>query len=98
MSGMIPSSQGGINEERKVDLVLQGLRRDRPVTELCREAGISTASYYHWRRQFIDAAKASLTCSTTDRHALEERVRQLEAENTSLRRQVQVLRELCLAE
>ena len=98
MPGMISSVQVEINQERKIDLVLQGLRRDRPVAELCREAGISTTSYYHWRRQFIDAAKSSLTCPTADRHALEERVRQLEAENASLQKQVQVLRELCLAE
>jgi len=98
MTGMIQSSQEGINVDRKVDLVLQGLRGDRPVAELCREAGISTTSYYHWRRQFIDAAKASLAFHQPDRQALEERVRQLEAENVNLRRQVQILRELCLAE
>ena len=32
--------------DRKINLVIEGLRRQRPVAQLCREAGISTAHYY----------------------------------------------------
>jgi transposase-like protein len=84
--------------EQKVSLVLEGLRRRRPVTELCREAGISLARYYQWREQFIDAARLGLTHSEAERHALEERVKQLEAENASLQRRVRIFQELCVAD
>ena len=47
MSLPIPVSQGRITAtgyasqvERKLDIVLQGMRGNRPVRELCREAGI----------------------------------------------------------
>jgi len=84
--------------DRKVNLVLEGLSGHRPVTELCREAGISPVRFCQWRDQFIDAGRAGLAYTDTDPNTLEERVRQLEAENANLRRQLRVLQELCLAE
>lgn len=84
--------------DRKVDLVLEGLRDHRPLTDLCREAGISPVRYCQWRDQFIDAGRAGLVYSGAEANTLEERVKQLEAENTGLRRQLQILQELCLAE
>ncbi len=84
--------------DRKVDLVLEGLRGDRPVVEICREAGISPRRYCQWRDQFIQAGQAGLTYAKLDCHALEERVQQLEAENVGLRREMRTLQELCLAD
>jgi transposase-like protein len=84
--------------DRKVDLVLEGLRDHRPLTDLCREAGISPVRYCQWRDQFIDAGRAGLVYSGAEANTLEERVKQLEAENTSLQRQLRILQELCLAE
>lgn len=84
--------------DRKVALVLEGLRGHRPVTELCREAGISPVRFCQWRDQFIDAGRAGLACPEAGNCTLEDRIRLLEAENASLRRQVRILQELCLAE
>ncbi len=84
--------------DRKVDLVLQGLLGRRPVTELCREAGVSSTCYYQWRQKFIHAAQAGLACPEAERCKLEERIRQLEAENASLQQRVRVLQDLCLAD
>jgi transposase-like protein len=84
--------------DRKVALVLEGLRGHRPLTELCREAGITPVRFCQWRDQFIDAGRAGLACPQAGKCTLEERVKRLEAENASLRRQVQILQELCLAE
>jgi transposase-like protein len=84
--------------DQKVSLVLEGLRGRRPVSELCREAGISPARYYQWREEFIDAARMGLVHSEAERHALEERVKQLEAENVSLRQRVRIFQELCVAD
>jgi transposase-like protein len=84
--------------DQKVSLVLEGLRGRRPVSELCREAGISPARYYQWREEFIDAARMGLAHSEAERLALEERVKQLEAENVSLRQRVRIFQELCVAD
>lgn len=84
--------------DRKVDLVLQGLLGRRPVTELCREAGVSPTCYYQWRQQFIHAAQAGLAHPEAERCKLEERIRQLEAENTTLQQRVRLLQDLCVAD
>jgi transposase-like protein len=84
--------------DRKIELVLEGLRGHRPVTELCREAGISTARYYQWRQQFLDAGRAGLASAEAQHNKLEERIRQLEAENASLQTRVRIFQDVCLAD
>jgi len=84
--------------DRKVEVVLEGLRKHRPVKEICREAGISPTSYYHWQHQVIDAARTGIAHPEYENWALKEHLRELEAENASLRRQVRVLKELCVAD
>ena len=84
--------------DRKAKLVLEGLEGRRPVIELCREAGISPSRYRQWREQFIDAGRASLAGTASENCTPEERVKQLEAENAKLRREMRILQELCLAE
>jgi transposase-like protein len=83
---------------RKMDLVLEGWLKHRPVRELCREVGISPARYYEWRQQFIKAAQVGLAHPEAERRALEERLGQLEAENAILQRRARVFRELCVVD
>jgi transposase-like protein len=80
--------------DRKVDLVLKGMQRRRPVTELCREAGISPTQYYRWRQEFIDAARMGLAQPADELGTLQERIQLLEVENAHLRRQVRLLQDL----
>lgn len=82
--------------DRKLDVVIKGMRGYRPVRELCREAGISPTSYYHWQHQVIDAARTGLAHPESENDALKEHLRQLEAENASLRKQLRILTELCV--
>lgn len=84
--------------ERKINLVLEGLRGHRPVTQLCREAGISPTRYYQWRQQVLDAARVGLVHPEAERHALEQRVQQLEAENAHLQARVRIFQDLCVAD
>jgi transposase-like protein len=81
--------------ERKLGLVLEGICGRHPVSELCSQANISRACYYHWRHQFIDAGQRGLAHSEADCHTLEEHIRQLEAENANLRAHVRLLQDLC---
>lgn len=83
---------------RKMDLVLEGWLKHRPITELCREVGISSARYYEWRHQFIKAAQMGLAHPEAERRDLEERLRQLEAENAVLQRRARVFQELCVVD
>jgi len=84
--------------DRKINLVMEGLRRQRPVVQLCREAGVSTAHYYRWRQQFLDAARAGLADPEAEPGTLEERIQQLEAENANLRVQVRIFQDVCVAD
>jgi transposase-like protein len=84
--------------ERKLDFVLEGLRGQRSVAELCREAGISPTRYYRWRQEVIDAARIGLTHPEAEQSALQERIKQLEAEVAHLQRQTRVFQELCVAD
>ncbi len=43
--------------DQKFAIVLQGLRGDITVTELCREHNISQVQYYQWRDKFFKGAK-----------------------------------------
>ncbi|MBN1890519.1 MAG: transposase [Thermoflexales bacterium] len=94
----LSTSSGHWPIDRKVNLILDGLSGRRPVTELCREAGISPVRYRQWQDQFIEAGQASLAHPQGEDQSLEERVRSLEAENSRLRRELRILHELCLAE
>ncbi len=84
--------------DRKVQIVLEGLRGDRPIREICREAGISVAAYYSWRDRFINAGRDGLAHPESERQALEERLRQLEAENAILRVEKDIFQDVCLAD
>ena len=42
------------NAEEKIRIVLEGLRGEVPVTELCRREGIIPANYYRWSKSFLE--------------------------------------------
>ncbi len=80
--------------ERRVSVVLEGLRGHRPVTEICREVGISTSRYYQWRDRFLQAGRKGL--AQPEPEVLEERLRQLESENAHLRVEKRILQEAAI--
>jgi transposase len=71
--------------EDKIRIVLEGLRGESPVTELCRKEGISAATYYKWSKDFLDAGKNGLTLQTK-RNATSEEVMRLKSENEDLKK------------
>jgi len=73
--------------EEKIRIVLEGLRGQIPISELCRKEGLSSATYYKWSKDFLDAGKNGLTLSTK-RDATTDEVRQLRDENDSLKKAV----------
>ena len=71
--------------EEKIRTVLEGLRGEISVTELCRREGIAPAVYYKWSKAFLDAGKNGLT-RDTQRDATTDEVRRVKCENEDLKR------------
>ena len=51
--------------EEKIRIVLEGLRGEKTIAELCRQEGITTNSYYKWSKEFLEAGKQRLAGKTT---------------------------------
>jgi len=76
-----------LSAEDRIRIVLEGFRKEILVTDLCRREKISSAVYYAWLKQFMEAGKAQLRHDTL-RNATNDEVAQLKEENS------QQLREL----
>ena len=46
--------------EQKVLIVMEGIRGEHSIAELCRKYGISDSTYYKWNKDFIEVGKARL--------------------------------------
>ena len=47
--------------EDKIRIVIEGLRGDMSVAELCRKEGIAQSMYYKWSKEFLEAGKKRLS-------------------------------------
>lgn len=73
--------------EEKIRIVLEGLRGEETISELCRREGIAPTVYYKWSKSFLEAGKLRLA-GETKRNASTEEVRSLKRENAELKRLV----------
>ena len=71
--------------EDKIRIVLEGLRGEVPISELCRVEGIAPTMYYRWSKSFLDAGKNGLT-RDTKRDATSDEVKKLKEENDFLKK------------
>ena len=62
--------------EDKIRIVLEGLRGDDSIAELCRKEGIAQSLYYTWSKEFMEAGKRRLAGDTA-RAATTDEVRDL---------------------
>ncbi len=70
--------------EEKIRVVLEGLRGEMSVAELCRREGIASNLYYRWSKDFLEAGKKRLN-SDTVREATSDEVKVLRSENRELK-------------
>ena len=70
--------------EEKIRIVLDGLRGEMSVAELCRREGIAANLYYRWSKDFLEAGKSRLSGDTV-REATSAEVKELRAENSELK-------------
>ena len=70
--------------EEKIRIVLEGLRGEDSIAELCRREGINTNIYYRWSKEFLEAGKKRLAGDTA-REATSAEVKNLRAESSALK-------------
>jgi transposase len=70
--------------EEKIRIVLEGLRGEESIAEICRREGIATSMYYGWSKEFLEAGKKRLAGDTT-RAATSDEVKALRREAQSLK-------------
>jgi len=68
----------------KIRIVLEGLRGEQSISEICRREGIAASVYYKWSKSFLQAGKNGLTRDTL-RDATSEEVNRLKQENELLK-------------
>jgi transposase len=73
--------------EDKVRIVMEGIRGEVPVAELCRREGIHPTIYYKWLKDFLEAGKARMRGDAL-REATSEEVKALRQENERLKQLV----------
>ena len=73
--------------EEKIRIVLDGLRGEDSIAELCRREGINTNVYYRWSKEFLEAGKKRLAGDTA-REATTIEVKDLRSESAALKEAV----------
>jgi len=87
--------------EEKIRIVLEGLRGEHSIAELCRIEGINQNLYYRWSKDFLEAGKKRLSGDTereanttevkglrTEAHQLKEALAEQVLENRLLKKSV----------
>ena len=72
------------SSEEKIRIVLDGLRGEDSIAELCRREGISQGIYYKWSKDFMEAGKKRLAGDTA-RAANTDEVKELRREAKDLK-------------
>jgi len=78
--------------EEKIRIVLEGLRGEDSIAELCRKEGINQNLYYRWSKEFLEAGKKRLAGDAV-REATSDEVKGLRSESLALK---EMLAELML--
>ena len=72
------------NAEEKIRIVLEGLKGETSIMELCRREGINPNVYYKWSKDFLEAGKRRLNGDIL-REATSSEVGDLKKENVQLK-------------
>ena len=86
------ASRRNYSAEEKIRIVLEGLRGEDSIAELCRKEGINQNLYYRWSKEFLEAGKRRLAGNVV-REATTDEVKNLRQETLGLK---EVVAELLL--
>jgi transposase len=80
------------NAEEKIRIILEGLKGEDSIANICRKEGVAPSMYYKWSKGFLEAGKRQLQGDTV-REASSDEVSELRKENEQLK---QVVAEITL--
>lgn len=72
------------SSEDKIRIIIEGMRGEISIAQLCRHEGIAQANYYKWSKDFMEAGKKRLNGDTM-REANTSEVLALKQENQDLK-------------
>jgi transposase len=72
------------SSEQKIQIVMEAMRAELSVAEICRKYSIADAQFYKWNKEFLEAGKKRLAGDTT-REATSDEVAELRKENQRLK-------------
>ena len=75
------------SSEQNITIVMEALRAETSVAEICRKYSIHQAQFYKWNKEFLEAGKKRLAGDTT-RDATKDEVNDLRNENAKLKEMV----------
>lgn len=78
------NTRRSFSTEDKIRIVLQGLRGEDSIAELCRREGIHVNQYYRWSKEFLEAGRKRLA-GDTEREASTGEVKTLRDEAQQLK-------------
>ena len=87
VKGIRRATRRQFSAEEKIRIVLEGLRGEDSIAELCRREGINQNLYYRWSKDFLEAGKKRLAGDTA-REATSDEVRHLRSEALALKEAV----------
>jgi transposase len=80
------------NAEEKIRIILEGLKGEDSIANICRKEGVAPSMYYKWSKGFLEAGKRQLQGDTV-REVSSDEVSELRKENEQLK---QVVAEITL--
>ena len=81
------NTRRNFNSEEKIRIILEGLRGDDSIANICRKEGIAPSIYYKWSKAFLEAGRRQLNGDTI-RQAGSNEVSDLRNENEQLKQLV----------
>lgn len=71
------------SSEQKIQIIMEALRAESSIAELCRKHSIQESTFYKWNKEFLEAGKKRLSGDLT-REATSDEVADLRKENLKL--------------
>jgi transposase len=87
IKGIRRKTRRNFSSEQKITIVMEALRAEVSVAELCRKYSIQESQFYKWNKEFLEAGKKRLSGDTT-REATSDEVEELRKENQKLKEMV----------
>ena len=84
VKGIKRATRKQYSAEEKIRIVLDGLKGEESIAELCRREGIAQSLYYTWSKEFLEAGKRRLAGDTA-RAATSTEVKDLKREARDLK-------------